>query len=143
MEDNVAARSSRPPSIATSVIADPLDLAEQVRGDHDRDAEVGADPVDQRQHRVAADRVQAVGRLVEQDQPRVVDEGLGQLHALLHAGGEAADLPVALLVQTDVAQRVRGVFRRGGRRQAADIRPRCMTNSVAVTSGGRQSCSGM
>ena len=56
------------------------------------------------EHLVAAGRVEAVGRLVEQQQPRVVDERLGELDPLLHAGRVAADRAVALLVQPDVAQ---------------------------------------
>ena len=35
-------------------VADPLDLAQQVGGDHDRDAELDADPLDQLKHRVPA-----------------------------------------------------------------------------------------
>ena len=69
------------------------------------------------EHLVAAGRVEAVGRLVEEDQLRVVDEGLGELDPLPHAGGVAADRPVALLVQPDVAQRVGGALARGGGRQ--------------------------
>ena len=95
------------------------------------------------EHLVAPGRVEPVGRLVEQQQLRVVDQRLGQLHPLLHAGGVAADRAVALLVQADVAQRLGGRARAppcGGR---PDIRPMWVTNSVAVTSGGRQSCSGM
>ena len=52
------------------------------------------------EHRVPAGRVEAVGRLVEQQQVGVVHERLGQLDPLLHAGGVAADLAVALLVET-------------------------------------------
>ena len=66
------------------------------------------------EHLVAAERVEAVGRLVEQHQLRVVDEGLGQLDALPHAGGVAADRPVALLVEPDVAQDLGGAL--AGRR---------------------------
>ena len=86
------------------VIADPLDLAEQVAGDDDGDPELGAGPPDERQHLVASGRVEAVRRFIEQQQPRIVDERLGQLHALLHAGRIAADRPVALLVQADVTE---------------------------------------
>ena len=51
-------------------VADPFDLAEQVARDDDRDPELRAGPPDQRQHLVAAGRVEAVGRLVEEQQPR-------------------------------------------------------------------------
>ena len=114
----VSARSSLPRLDRDEVVADPLDLAEQVARDHDRDAELLADPRDQLEHRVPARRVEAVGRLVEQQQPRVAREGLGELDPLLHAGGVGADLPVALLVQADVAQRLGGPLPGGGRREA-------------------------
>ena len=104
------------------VVAGALQLAEQVRGDQDRDAEVGVDAADQAEHLVAADRVEAVGRLVQEDQLRVVDQGLGELDALLHAGRVAADGAVALLVQADVAQGVRGALAGGGRRQPGHAR---------------------
>src|SRR3954463_1724517 len=42
-------------------VADPLHLAEQVRADHHGDAELGADPVHQGQHGIAAGGVEAVG----------------------------------------------------------------------------------
>lgn len=104
------------------VVAGPLQLAEEVGGDQDRDAEVGVDAADQAEHLVPADGVEAVGRLVEEDQLRVVDERLGQLDALLHAGGVAADGAVALLVQPDVAQGVGGPLAGGGRREPGHAR---------------------
>lgn len=104
------------------VVAGPLQLAEQVGGDQDRDAEVGVDAADQAQHLVAADRVEAVGGLVEEHQLRVVDQRLGELDALLHAGGVAADGAVALLVQPHVAQGVRGALTGGGRREPGHAR---------------------
>jgi len=45
-------------------------------GDHDGDAELVADPRDEFEHRVPPGRVEAVRRLVEQQQPRVADQGL-------------------------------------------------------------------
>ena len=72
------------------VVADALDLAQQVGGHDDGDAELACRAAHQVQHLVAAGRVEAVRRLVEQHQPRVVDERLGELDALLHARGVAA-----------------------------------------------------
>ena len=69
---------------------------------------------DQRQHVVARGRVEAVGRLVEQHQPRVVHQRLGELGPLLHAGGVAAHRPVPLLGQPHVAQHVGGPLARRG-----------------------------
>ena len=53
------------------VVADPLDLAEQVGGDDHGDPEFGPGPPDELEHLVAAGRVEAVRRLVEEEQPRV------------------------------------------------------------------------
>ena len=103
------------------VVADPLDLAEQVRGDDDRDPELGAGPPHEREHLVASARVEAVGRLVEEEQPRIVDERLGELHPLLHAGRVPADRPVALLEQPDVAQDLGGPLASGRRREAGHL----------------------
>ncbi len=102
------------------VSADLLDLAEQVRRDHDGDAEVRAGPLDQVQHLVAAGRIEAVGGLVEKEELGIVDERLGELDPLLHAGGVAADLAVALLVQSDVAEHLGRAFAGRRPRQAGD-----------------------
>ena len=102
------------------VIADPLDLAQQVRGEDDGDPELGAGAPDEVQHLVAAGRVEPVGGLVEEQQPRVVDERLGELDALLHAGRVAADGPVALLVQADVPEDLGRPLASGVGRQAGD-----------------------
>ena len=63
-----------------------LELAEQVARHDDGDAEVGVDPGDQVEHVVAGPGVEPARRLVEEDERRVVDEGLGELGPLLHAG---------------------------------------------------------
>ena len=67
------------------------------------------------EHLVAPGRVEAVRRLVQEEEARVVDERLGELDALLHAGRVAADRPIALLVEADVAEDVgRPLPRRAG-----------------------------
>src|SRR5262249_15950789 len=63
-----------------------------------------AGPGDQVRHRGPPGGVAAGGRLVEQQQPRITDQGLGQLDPLLHPGRIGADEPVPLLMQADVAQ---------------------------------------
>src|SRR5215472_10431812 len=99
------------------LVADLLDLPQQVRGDHDRDAELRPDPADQVEHRVAPGGVQADRRLVEQQQPGIPHEGLRQLDPLLHPGGVGTDLAVALLIQAHVAQRLGGPLLGRGRWQ--------------------------
>ena len=104
------------------VRAHPLDLAEQVAREDDRDPELRAGSPDEVEHLVAAGRIEPVRRLVEEQQPRVVDERLGQLDPLLHAGRIAADRPVALLVQADVAQHLGGPLAGSGPWQAGHLR---------------------
>ena len=138
-----AARRSRPASIATRKSQTRSISPSRWLATIDRDPELGAGPPDEREHLVAAGRVEAVGRLVEQQQPRVVDERLGELDPLLHAGRVAADRAVALLVQPDVAEDLGGPLA-GGRCAAGPTSGPCgVTKSVADVSGGRQSCSGM
>ena len=75
---------------------------------------------DEVEHLVAAGRVEAVRRLVEEHELRVVHERLGELHALPHAGRVAAHLAVALLEEADEAQDLGGALARGAARQAVD-----------------------
>ena len=103
-------------------VADPLDLAEEVRGDDDRDPELAAGSKDQLQHLVAAGRIEAVRGLVEQQQPGIVDERLGELDPLLHPRRVAADRPVPLLVQAHVAEDLGGPLPGRGLRQAGHQR---------------------
>src|SRR4051812_37925978 len=114
--------AKQPPTVQyDDVVADMLELTEQMRGDQHRDAELGTDPADQREHLVAPGRVEPVGRLVEQHEFRVVHERLGELHPLLHAGRVAAHRPVARFVQPDVPQYVGGAFPGGGRGQPGHL----------------------
>ena len=89
-----------------------------------------------RQHLVARGRVEAVGRLVEQHQPRVVHERLGELDPLLHAGRVAADRRGSAPRQADVAQHVGGPLAGGGV-GSPDIWPMC-DDQVAGRHVGRQ-----
>ena len=113
--------AQQPPGIDRDEPAgDPLDLPEEVARDDDGDPEVAPDALDQAEHLVAAGRVEPVRRLVEEEEARIVDERLGELDALLHAGRVATDRPIALLVQTDVAQDVGGPLTRRAGGQAGD-----------------------
>ena len=68
------------------------------------------------EHLVAPLRVHAVGRLVEEQQIGIVDQRLGQLDALLHAGRIGLDVAVARLAEADVVEDlVRPLHRVDGR----------------------------
>ena len=107
-----------PPSIATRKSQTRSISPSRCDATIDRDPELLAGPEDQLEHLVAAGRVEAVRRLVEEQQARVVDERLGELDPLLHPGRVAADRPVALLVQPDVAEDLGGPLASRGARQA-------------------------
>ena len=74
-------------------VADVLHVGQQVAGQDDRLALL-AELADQLLDLGGADRVEARGRLVEQDQLGVVDQGLGQADPPLHALGVLAELAV-------------------------------------------------
>jgi hypothetical protein len=65
-------------------VADELDLAEQVRVQQHADPLL-AQPDEQVAHRAPAARVERARRLVEQHEPRVADQRLGDAQPLLHA----------------------------------------------------------
>ena len=94
-------------------VAHALDLAEQVAGHDDRDPELRSRASDEGEHLVATGGIEPVGRLVEEQQSRVVDEGLGELDALAHARRVGAHRSIALLVQADVAEHLGGPLARG------------------------------
>ena len=126
-------RPEQPPGIdGDEEVAHPLDLAEQVAGHDHGDPEFGAGPSNEPQHLVASGRVEPVGRLIEQQQSRVVDERLGELDPLLHAGRIATDRAVALLVQPDMAEDLGGPLAGGRARQTRH--PRHVSHEV----GGRR-----
>ena len=83
-----------------------------------------AEAGDEVEHLLAAERVEAGGRLVEQHQLGVADERLGELGPLPHAGGEAADRTEAGLVEADEVEHVGRPLARGTRRQAAQLAER-------------------
>ena len=102
-------------------VARPLDVAHQVRRDHDADPELAADAADQLEHVAPPERVEPGRRLVEKREHGVVDERLRELHALLHAGRVRAHRPVTLLEQADVPEQVRGPKPRRRAREAAQL----------------------
>ena len=89
--------------------------------EHDADAELLAGATDEAEHLLSSAGVESGCRLVEQNHDGVVDEGLGELDALLHAGGVLFDVPVALLVEADVAEDVGGAGAGGDGGDAAHL----------------------
>ena len=85
-------------------LAERLDVVEDVRGQEDLDRFVDRDVPDELEDLRASGRVEVRGRLVEEEDLRVVDEGLGQLEALLHARGIGVEEPVAGLAEADVEE---------------------------------------
>ncbi len=90
-------------------VADHFQFAEQVAIDEDGFAlrfQTGEDIADF----AAADRVYAVGGLVEEDQFRVVDHGLGEAYALGHPFGIGADFSVGIEAHVDDVQQLGGAL---------------------------------
>ncbi len=88
-----------------------------------RDPE-GSEPGDEREHLVAAGRIETTGRFVEKHELGVGDDRLRELRALAHAGRELADRPEARLVEPHEIENVGRPLARGARRQAAQLAER-------------------
>ena len=81
------------------LVADVGQLRQDVAGEHDRLAHV-AQLLDQAAHSMRA-RIEAAGRLVEQQHLRLVQEDAGQAEPLRHAARQAGDQGVALVAEID------------------------------------------
>ena len=103
------------------VVAGELDIRQQVRRQDQVHALVVGEVADELEHLLAALRVHAVGRLVEEQQIRVVHQGLGQLDALLHARRVGLDVAVPGLAEADVVEHLVGALHRVHRRQAREL----------------------
>jgi len=84
------------------VIGQPLCLHEVMGAHHDR-VPIARHLADQGEHRLGRLGVEARGRLVEEEQLRLVEYGAGQGEAGLHAGGVAADLGIERVLDPDRA----------------------------------------
>ena len=83
------------------LVGDLLDLVEQVAGQQHGAAAVGV-ALEQTTHPADAGRVEAVGRLVEDQHGRVAEQGVGDAEPLLHAEGVVAQPALRLgLVERD------------------------------------------
>lgn len=79
------------------------------------------DATDEIEHVVAALGIKPVRRLIEEDELGVVGDRLGEFDALLHAGGEALDRTVALLLESHVVEDVGGTLAGGATGQPGDL----------------------
>ena len=104
------------------VIADALDLLQDVRGQHDVDPEVAMDLHDEVEHLLALDGIEAVGRFVEHDQARVRRDRLRQLDPLPLPGRHRAECTEPLFAEADEVQRVAGAA--SAPRRAGALSPR-------------------
>src|SRR5687767_11238907 len=77
---------------------------------------------DERQHVLAARRVQARCGLVEHHECGIVDERLSQLHSLFHSSRVSANSAISLLEQSNVSQGVGSAGTCHRRRQATHLR---------------------
>ena len=101
------------------VRAEPLDLVEHVARDDDA-AALAAEPVEELDHVRALPRIEPGQRLVEDDQPRVVDDRLGELDPLAHA--LRVRRQPALVVGVELDGRERGPRRAVGIGKAVEDR---------------------
>ena len=111
--DGLAVRHDR------HAVGEPLGLLDVVRRHQDRDA-LGAQRVDQRPQLLADLRVEADGRLVEQDEPRPVHQRAGDQQPAAHAARQLVDARVAPVAEVrDLAARARSRSRARSRRAIA------------------------
>ena len=98
---------------------------------------------DQLHHLVARARIEPVGRLVEEQQLRIVHERLRELHALLHAGRVAVDRAgsACLRARRSTALRARAASPR--RAAGPTARRRTCTARPRTSPRGTPRCSGM
>ena len=82
-------------------------LVEVLRGEEDGDA-AGDEIADHLPHRVTAARVQARGRLVEEDQLRVAHERHRQVEPAAHAAGVGGGRPVGGVAEVEAVEQLGG-----------------------------------
>ena len=131
-------------------VAELLHLVHQVARQQHGHAVVG-EPPDQDAHVAHARRVEAGGRLVEQQQPRRAQQRPGDAEALAHAVRVAADAVAGAVGQVDRVERAVDARRRRRRRRSAAtssrflrprqvrVEPRCLDEAGdAVERGGTE-----
>ena len=85
------ALGDQPPVVEDrDAVGELVGLVQVLRGEEDRDA-VGHQAADDVPHGAAAARVETRGRLVEEDDPRVADQGHREVEPALHPSGVVGD----------------------------------------------------
>ena len=118
---------SHKPSIVDEdkAIADAFEFAEQMGRDENGHAELVAGALDEREHLFTTGRIEAIGRLVENEQSWIVHQRLRELHALRHASRIATHRSVAFFKESDVAQHFGRAFAGRALRQTRTAREPC------------------
>jgi len=96
-------------------------LLQVLGGEEDRDAAAGQ-VLDDLPHGAAAARVQAGGRLVEEDDPGVADQGHRQVELALHATGVGGDQLARRLGQAEPLEQLLGPRPGPGPGQVVQVR---------------------
>ena len=103
------------------MVAGAADVIEDVRRDQHAHPEVVRHAADHLEHLAALDRIEAVRRLVEDDQFGRVHERLCELDALAHTERERADHARALFFQPHGKEHLRGATDGIGAREATQL----------------------
>ena len=103
------------------VIANELHVGQEMAGEEHAHVLAVGQVAGQLEDLLPARRVHAVGRLVEDQQAGIVDQGRGQLQPLLHAGRVGFDRAVAGLAQADVVEDFMGPLQGIAARHAAQF----------------------
>ena len=103
------------------LLAGLLHVAEKMGAQEDVHLAGIPDVADEADHPLACDRIEAVGRLVEDEQTGPVHEGLGELGHLLHPQGVGPQLAVAGFSEPHVEQDLVGPFEGGLGRKAGQL----------------------
>ena len=102
---------------------EPVGLLQVVRGEQDGQPLVGGEPPDLVPHGRARLRVQAGGRLVEEQHLRPVDQAERDVQPPLHAAGVGADQPAGRVGQVEPAEQLVGPAASAAARAGPGCRP--------------------
>src|SRR5579859_3125600 len=103
------------------LIAYLIDVPQQVRGDEQLNAALFANLLDELNHALTGHGIEAIGRLIEHQQPRSVGKRLGQLDELFHAQRVAVHLAVSNLAEAYVEEGFMGTLQSFAWRQPCEL----------------------